>query len=81
MSPGYGSDIDNFSSALSPVLCQQKKTTELPSGFPSQLISPLAWRPEEILERRHDTILELSEDDLVEINNALENFDGMAPCY
>jgi len=50
--------------------------TDLPSGFPSRLISPLAWRPEEILKRRHETILEISEDDLVELNSALANFKG-----
>ncbi|KAK3339712.1 hypothetical protein B0T25DRAFT_574607 [Lasiosphaeria hispida] len=49
-------------------------TSELPYGFPSKLASSLAWQPDDILARRDETILQLTQSDLTEINDALAEF-------
>lgn len=48
-----------------------KSRAELPSGFPSALVSPLAWKPDDILARKGETILRLTPSDLAEICTAI----------
>ena len=47
--------------------------TAVPSGFPEQLLSPLAWEGKDV-EQRSDWIVELNEAQLDEIDQALKAF-------
>ena len=50
--------------------------TTLPNGFPQQLSSPLAWEGKEV-ENSDDWIVELTEAQLDEIDQALNHFKCM----
>ncbi|KAK0725620.1 hypothetical protein B0H67DRAFT_551142 [Lasiosphaeris hirsuta] len=49
-------------------------TSELPYGFLPKLTSSLAWQPDDILARRDETMLQLTQSDLDEINDSLGGF-------
>jgi hypothetical protein len=51
----------------------EKLPTTLPSGFPQQLSSPLVWEGKEV-ENSNDWIVELTEAQLDEIDQALDRF-------
>lgn len=50
--------------------------TDVPTGFPSQLISPLVWKGKDI-EKRSDWAYHLNDGQLDEIDAALNSFKGM----
>lgn len=54
----------------------EKLQTNLPAGFPQQLVSPLVWEGKDI-EKRSDWLYHLSDAQLDEIDSALNHFKGM----
>ena len=49
----------------------------LPEGYPSEIISPLAWKSPGIKQQKDQWILRLSEDDLHCIDDAARRFEGL----
>ena len=47
----------------------------VPKGFPEQLSSPLVWNGKDV-EQRDDWIYQLNQDQLAEIDAALQHFKG-----
>jgi hypothetical protein len=49
---------------------------DIPEGFPKRLESTLAWRGEEIADDQSSWKLELTKDEIAEIDAALSSFEG-----
>jgi hypothetical protein len=58
----------------------QQSTTQLeagvPAGFPEKLRSPLAWTRDGIEKKRNEWMVELGNDDIKAVEQALAGFEG-----
>jgi hypothetical protein len=54
-----------------------KNEKYLPDEYPEKIESPLVWRGDDIKSKSEQWILQLDEEEVGEINAALETFQGM----
>jgi hypothetical protein len=52
------------------------RNVDVPEGYPEKLISPLAWKAQDIERNTPEWYLNLSDEDLTAIDSALARFEG-----
>lgn len=57
-------------------LSRQKASLDLPSGFPKELKSPLAWKGVDIEQKQLEWKLDLTDEEIAAIDAALAAFQG-----
>ena len=70
---GYAPDLDKYLARVQRRLKEDKLEKTLPEGFPSELKSKLVWHGKD-LANRYDWTYTLSEEELDEIETALEHW-------
>jgi hypothetical protein len=55
--------------------------SRVPLGFPEQLVSPLAWRAEDVQARLSSYVVELTKEDVDAVESALSTFKGRSDVF
>jgi hypothetical protein len=69
----YTPDWEKYQARTKKRLATEKLAQSLPAGFPSQLKSDFVWDGESIKEK-YDWVYELNENDIAEVEDALQYF-------